>query len=160
MGKLNHYYLDDAICVASEYGDIEAVEHYLKKGADVNAWDHRPLFWASQNGNLNIVELLIKNGSYVTNESISEAREAGHKEVVKLLENHRAKGTEKKHKKMDIDSIEGAVFGPYNDNFFDLLRKLTKALSEKDEEEILGAINVIKEQMAEINKMAKGEENE
>jgi len=95
MSKFNQKYLDEAIFLASENEDIEAVEHYLKsgadvnysyddalqyacwhgyftmakfllkKGADVNANGGQPLLSAATKGRFNIVELLLKNGAYV-----------------------------------------------------------------------------------------------
>ncbi|WP_341823962.1 ankyrin repeat domain-containing protein [Wolbachia endosymbiont (group A) of Udea olivalis] len=58
--------LDKELLMAAEKGDLEKVRDSIIRGANVNAQDSQgwtPLFWAIQNNNFNIVELLLDNSA-------------------------------------------------------------------------------------------------
>jgi ankyrin repeat protein len=54
---------------AAKKGDVEQVRRLISEGANVNTVNHRtcstPLQWASYNGNLEVVKLLLQNGARV-----------------------------------------------------------------------------------------------
>jgi len=88
--NLNPNY-DDALIKASENGDLEAVDAFLKAGADVHAWDDRALHWTSGNGHLEVVKVLLEAGANVHADddcALQWASKNGHLEVVKVLKEY------------------------------------------------------------------------
>ena len=60
-----HGYHDQALVYASDKGNLDVVELLLNYDADVNACDDSALRWASSNGHMAVVELLIKHGANI-----------------------------------------------------------------------------------------------
>ena len=56
---------DDALRWASENGHVEIVKLLLKRGANVHAENDYALRWASVNGHIKVIELLLNNGADV-----------------------------------------------------------------------------------------------
>jgi len=80
--------------IAIDYGHLELVSRLMPLHKNIidtlkNIDDYTPLQWASWSGNLAIVKALVREGgATVEEESLSLAREHGHKHVAKfLLEN-------------------------------------------------------------------------
>jgi len=57
--------MDKLLVTASQKGEFDCVEFLVKNGANVHAWDDSALCWASRNGHLNIVRFLIEKGADV-----------------------------------------------------------------------------------------------
>jgi pectate lyase len=76
--------------VATE-GDLDGVKAMLARGANVNAWHQIPasaLHYASQQGHIDVAELLIANGARVDagrKTPLHYAAENGHKNMIELL---------------------------------------------------------------------------
>ena len=75
-------------CNACSDGHIEKVKEMLRGYCKVDCWDGTPIWYASLNGHLEIVRLLLKHGAdpiIDDNFAILCAYEHNRKEVVKLL---------------------------------------------------------------------------
>lgn len=90
--KAGGYWISEkALRWAAKNNYADVVTLLLEKRVDINAVDdagHTALILAAENGNKDIVELLIKNGadpSAKHNEALLRAAERGHTEVIKLL---------------------------------------------------------------------------
>uniref|UniRef100_A0A8C0IZF0 BRCA1-associated RING domain protein 1 n=1 Tax=Chelonoidis abingdonii TaxID=106734 RepID=A0A8C0IZF0_CHEAB len=85
--------------VASIKGDVSAVEHLLKNGADPNVKDHAgwtPLHEACNHGHKKVVELLLQHRAlvnttgYQNDSPLHDAAKNGHVSIVELLLSHGA----------------------------------------------------------------------
>ena len=63
--------LQDQFISASGNGDLKMVEYLVKNGANVTALDNSAVIWASIHGHLKMVEYLVKNGADVTDQDNS-----------------------------------------------------------------------------------------
>ena len=74
---------------ACKSGDISEVERYIREGGDPSANSNYAIRWASANGHIDVVRLLLSDKrvdpSADNNIAIRCASEHGHTEVVKLL---------------------------------------------------------------------------
>lgn len=55
--------IDDYLIEVCRLGILPLVEILLENGADVQAWGNYAIRWTSDNGHLEIVELLKQNGA-------------------------------------------------------------------------------------------------
>ena len=86
-------YSEDSFKKAAKKGDLAAVKRVVEKsGLDVNCMrGHTPLYVASENNHLNIVEYLVDNGADMNKIRVSHqtplyvAIERGHFDVMKYL---------------------------------------------------------------------------
>jgi len=86
---------NEVLLTAFKEGYLRIVELLIKNGVNVYYLTDWPVCWASEYGEFKLVKLLLEKGSKVTDDSIRAARYYGHKEVVKLLEDHIKKGRNK-----------------------------------------------------------------
>ena len=65
LNNSSKFEIDDGLVLASENGYLEIVKLLLKNGANVHAENDYALIWASRNGHFEVVKLLLKNGPKV-----------------------------------------------------------------------------------------------
>jgi len=92
--QTNHY-LSTALHYAAQQGNSEIVELIALKNAEVDALDRHgdtPISWAARNGHFDAVRKLLElradplQDNNASNDAVEMARDAGHVDVVELLE--------------------------------------------------------------------------
>ena len=77
-----------ALREAAEQGHVPVVKYLLERGADIHAYDDYSLIYATYAGHLPVVKYLLENGADIHNQkALKFAKEKGHTEIVKLLNN-------------------------------------------------------------------------
>lgn len=78
-----------SIFIAVDYGQTEIVQKLIEAdGSLVNikdSNDYSPLEWASWNGHVDLVNLLIGKGAKVDQDALDLAKEYGHKEIASII---------------------------------------------------------------------------
>ena len=70
-----------------EAGHLPVVKYLIERGADIHAHDDYSLIYASYNGRVDVVQYLLENGADIHNqEALRFAKERGHIEIIKLLD--------------------------------------------------------------------------
>ena len=108
--ETNRFYACDEIkplCLAAEYGHIEAIDFLLKHGADLNertlAQGETPLHLAARNGHLEIIHLLLRKGGNLNSGDrngylpLHYAAKMEHTDVVKFILQNGGSVTAKTH---------------------------------------------------------------
>jgi len=85
--------IDDpgVIAEAAKLGNLREVKRLLRAGAAVDEW---AVFWATYNGYLSIVKLLVKNGATVYADAVDEAEAHGRSEIGRFLRDYLEKKKE------------------------------------------------------------------
>jgi len=76
-----------ALRYASLYGHNKVVKTLLEAGADVHAAQDCAIVWAAEFGHMDTVRTLLKHGAVKSGEAYQMAKENGHMEIARLLEN-------------------------------------------------------------------------
>lgn len=78
-------YTEQQFAISAGAGDMTAVRLFLDAGIDVNAGDSAALGLAAGRGQLEVVKLLLANGSKPTASALQFARTRGYKEIENIL---------------------------------------------------------------------------